>query len=118
MGQPVAMFEVISADPARARAFYSQLFDWTTQTAASMGDYAMVDTQAGEGAIIGGIGPSESAGDTGVKFYVRVDDLDGYLTRAEELGGTRVVPPTDLPEGYGRFAILADPDGNAVGLWG
>ena len=29
-----------------------------------------------------------------------------------------LVPPTDLPAGYGRFAVLADPDGNAVGLWG
>lgn len=23
----------------------------------------------------------------------------------------------DLPEGYGRFAIFTDPDGNQVGLW-
>ena len=48
---------------------------------------------------------------------MRVDDLDGYLQRAEQLGGTRLVPPTDLPAGFGRFALFADPDGNAVGLW-
>jgi hypothetical protein len=28
-----------------------------------------------------------------------------------------VSPPADLPEGWGRMAMLADPDGNAVGLW-
>jgi predicted enzyme related to lactoylglutathione lyase len=48
---------------------------------------------------------------------MRVDDLDKYLDRAEHLGGKRLVPPTDLPEDYGRFAIFTDPDGNAVGLW-
>jgi uncharacterized protein len=93
------------------------LFDWKMQADPTMGDYALVDTQSGDGAIGGGIGPSESAAEAGVKIYVRVDDLDAYLARAEELGGTRAVPPTDLPDGYGRFAILKDPDGNSVGLW-
>jgi hypothetical protein len=52
-----------------------------------------------------------------VKIYLRVDDLDAYLSRAGELGGQRLVPPTDLPGDFGRFAVLADPDGNPVGLW-
>jgi predicted enzyme related to lactoylglutathione lyase len=47
----------------------------------------------------------------------RVYDLDSYLDRAEQLGGKRLVPPTDLPGDYGRFAIFTDPDGNQVGLW-
>ncbi len=47
----------------------------------------------------------------------RVDDLDAYLARAAELGGTPLVPPMDLPGNYGLIAIFADPDGNAVGLW-
>ena len=51
------------------------------------------------------------------KIYMRVDDLDGCLNQAERLGGQRMVPPTDLPGGFGRFAVFADPDGNAVGLW-
>jgi predicted enzyme related to lactoylglutathione lyase len=117
MGQPVAMFEIISPDHERARTFYSRLFDWKMQTGDAMGDYALVDTQSGDASIGGGLGPSEASGGAGVKIYVRVDDLDAYLARAEELGGTRVVSPTDLPEGYGRFAILNDPDGNPVGLW-
>ena len=52
-----------------------------------------------------------------VKIYMRVDDLGTCLDRAERLGGRRMVPPTDLPGDLGRFAIFADPDGNAVGLW-
>jgi predicted enzyme related to lactoylglutathione lyase len=111
------MFEVVSDDHERAQDFYTQLFDWTVQTDPSMGGYGLVDTGAGSSAIVGGIGPSMGPGDKGVKVYVRVDDLDAYLARATELGGTRLVEPTPLPGEYGSFAIFADPDGNPVGLW-
>ena len=59
----------------------------------------------------------DKAGEKRVRIYMRVDDLDGYLDRAEQLGGQRLVPPTDLPGDFGRFAIFTDPDGNQVGLW-
>ncbi len=117
MGQPVAFFEVVSAEPERAQKFYGELFGWEIVAPPEMGGYALVDTGAGDGAVSGGIGPSQGPGDAGVKIYMRVDDLDAYLARAEELGGTRLVPPMDLPGDYGRIAILADPDGNPVGLW-
>ncbi|MFE0751549.1 VOC family protein [Gordonia sp. NPDC058843] len=48
---------------------------------------------------------------------MRVDDLQASLDRAQTLGGTALVGPSDLPDGYGRFATFADPDGNAIGLW-
>jgi len=117
MGRPVAFFEVISADAARARRFYGELFEWSAEADESLGGYALVDTGAGEDAVGGGIGPSRAPGDTGVKIYVRVDDLDGYLKQAVDLGGTTLVPPRDLLGGYGRIAVFADPDGNPVGLW-
>ena len=117
MGQPVAFFEVISDDPERAQQFYAELFDWQVDASPEMEGYALVDTGAGEGAVGGGIGPSQGPGDTGVKIYVRVDDLDAYLARAEQLGGAALVPPMELPGDFGRIAIVADPDGNAVGLW-
>jgi predicted enzyme related to lactoylglutathione lyase len=116
MGQPVAFFEVTSPDHQRAQRFYARLFGWDVAADPAMGGYGLVDTGAGDGAIGGGIGPAD-ADDSGVKIYMRVDDLDAYLDRAEALGGKRLVPPTDLPGDYGRFAILADPDGNRVGLW-
>lgn len=117
MGQPVEFFEVTSADHERAQRFYGELFGWQVTADPSMGGYALVDTGAGDGAVGGGIDPSETPGDTGVRIYVRVPDLSAALARAEELGGTRLVEPTDLPAGYGRFAMFADPDGNSVGLW-
>lgn len=117
MGQPVAFFEVVSPDHERAQKFYSELFGWQVAADPAMGGYGLVDTGAGEGAIGGGIGPASEPDGAGVKIYMRVDDLDAYLERAEKLGGRRLVPPTDLPGDFGRFAIFADPDGNQVGLW-
>jgi predicted enzyme related to lactoylglutathione lyase len=117
MGQPVAFFEVISTDPERAQKFYAEMFGWQVEANPDMGGYALVDTGAGEGAVGGGIGPANTPTEAGVKIYMRVDDLDASLERAERLGGQRLVPPTDLPGDYGRFAIFADPDGNPVGLW-
>jgi predicted enzyme related to lactoylglutathione lyase len=117
MGAPVAFFEVSSPDSARAQRFYAELFGWQVAADPDMGGYGLVDTAAGEAAIGGGIGPVEDGGTAGVRIYVRVEDLETSLQRAELLGGTRLVPPTDLPGGYGRFALFADPDGNPVGLW-
>ena len=117
MGQPVGFFEVVSADHERAQRFYSELFDWTVDADPAMGGFGLVDTGAGDAAIPGGIGPEEKAGDAGVRIYMRVDDLDRYLKRAVALGGTKVSDPIELPDGYGRIATFADPDGNRVGLW-
>ena len=120
MGRPVAMFEVLSQDAPRAQAFYAELFDWKIDADPEPGGYGLVDTGSAEGSIIGGIGGVDSAGDgerPGVKIYMRVDDLDAYLARAEALGGKRLVPPTALPGEFGSYAVFADPDGNPVGLW-
>jgi uncharacterized protein len=49
------------------------------------------------------------------KFYA---ELFGWeVDRAEALGGRRLVPPTELPGDFGKFAVFADPDGIPVGLW-
>jgi predicted enzyme related to lactoylglutathione lyase len=127
MGQPLAWFEVISDDAERAQRFYAELFDWTVSTDPSMGTYGIVDTGNGEDAVAGGIGAPSGRHDlpphrpphreTGVKIYLRVDDLEAYLAKAEKLGGKRLVEPMALPGDFGTIAILADPDGNPVGLW-
>ncbi len=117
MGQPVAYFEIVSPDHERAQKFYRELFSWRVEADPAMGGYGLVDTGAGDGAIGGGIGPGEGPSDRGVKIYMRVDDLDTFLGRAEQLGGQRLVPPTELPGDAGKFAVFTDPDGNQVGLW-
>jgi len=29
MGEPIAMFEIVSSEPVRARDLYTKLFDWS-----------------------------------------------------------------------------------------
>ena len=116
MGEPVTYFEVLSPDPHRAQQFYAELFGWTLTPAPVLGEgYALVGAQDG-GAIGGGIGAATDA-ERGVKVYARVDDIEAFLAKAESLGATRVAAATDLPSGYGRFAVFADPDGALFGLW-
>ena len=117
MGMPIAFFEVVSDDHERAQKFYAALFDWQVAADPGMGGYGLVDT--------GCRGGCDRRGHRAVRGTRRHRGQDlrpgarpaGALDRAEELGGKALVPPTDLPGDFGRFALLADPDGNPVGLW-
>ena len=42
-------------------------------------------------------------------------DLDATLAKVQELGGSTVMPPADVPGGP-RLAQFADLDGNVIGL--
>jgi predicted enzyme related to lactoylglutathione lyase len=52
-----------------------------------------------------------------VTFYVQSDDVASSLNRAEELGGRIVAGPMDMPDGH-KWALLSDPEGHVVGLYG
>jgi len=69
--------------------------------------------QAGDG-IPGGIGETPDGGAGHVTFYVSVDDVGAWATKAEELGGKTLMPATDLP--MVTIALVADPEGHVVGL--
>ena len=45
----------------------------------------------------------------------RVADLDGMVEQLRAAGSTVAVDPVDYPNG--RFASLADPEGNPIQLW-
>jgi len=72
----VAWFEIISPDAERAKKFYADLFGWKVGSDPLMGDYSLVDTQSGEGAVPGGIGPADPGSGPSIKIYMRVDDID------------------------------------------
>ena len=75
------------------------------------GGYYMVNTGGG---IPGGVG-SAMGGAGHVTFYVEVDDLAAELARIEELGGSTIQPPMDVPNGP-SIALFADPEGHVIGL--
>ena len=115
MGQPVVHFEVQGNDRDALARFYAQLFGWKTSDVSGM-NYTMEET-GGDGGINGGIGATPEGAPGGVTFYVQSDDVASSLNRAEELGGRIVAGPMDMPDGH-KWALLSDPEGHVVGLYG
>jgi uncharacterized protein len=115
MAQPaVAWFEVTGKDGPTLQKFYAGVFGWTVQDAGDGSGYGLVS--AAEKGIGGGIGQAQDGGPGQVTFYVEVDDPAGYLAKVNDLGGTTIVPPTEIPQFGLTFAFFADPEGHVVGL--
>jgi hypothetical protein len=113
MAAPVVWFELAGRDLDALSRFYGDLLGWKVD-ADNPQRYGMVDT-GGQGGIPGGIyAPGEQVGEY-VTFYAGVQGLEGYLERAERLGGTVVQPPTPISE-TARVAMLLDPEGHRIGL--
>jgi uncharacterized protein len=115
MAKPaVAWFEITGRDAAKLQTFYGNLFEWQVNDAGDGSGYGLVE--AAEKGIGGGIGPAQDGGHGHVTFYVEVEDPAAYLAKAETLGGTTIVPPTEIEQFGLTFAFFADPEGHIVGL--
>ena len=111
MGRPVVHFEIGCKDKAATAKFYSELFDWSTH---DMGPAAMISTGSEKG-IPGHITSLGHEPHNYTIFYVDVEDVAAATKKAESLGGKMLVPPVPIPTG--KFAWIADPEGNMVGLF-
>lgn len=108
--RPVVHFEIGGQDPARLRAFYSALFNW------SVGDGPIMTIAPGIGGPEPGPGGHiRQTGRPGVSLYVQVRDLGESLMKAVELGGSAVTEPFDVPNGP-TLAVISDPEANQVVL--
>ncbi len=112
MKHPVVWFEVNGDDAKKLHGFYGELFGWKVAVDNPM-DYGMVEAEKGRG-IPGGIGKKD-APSPGVTFYVSTPSIDDSLARAKKLGGSTLMPRTQLPGGT-ILALFADPQGNTIGL--
>jgi predicted enzyme related to lactoylglutathione lyase len=74
-----------------------------------------VVAENGDG-IPGGIGDSRDRGPGQVTVYVEVPDVREALSDVEDLGGTIVRRPEEIPQLGLIFALFADPEGHVVGL--
>jgi uncharacterized protein len=114
----LAWTELYTSDAAAAKAFYADVFGWTTEDNDMGGGmiYTVVSPANGaKDAMQGGImqlSPEmTAAGETsrwGV--YFEVADCDAVVAKAVELGSRVIMGPESL-EGVGRMAALLDPHG-------
>jgi uncharacterized protein len=116
MGRAVVHFEVMGKDSEKLRSFYAQLFDWTIDADNPLG-YGVVQRETNfEGVgIPGGIGGLPEGLPGHLTFYVEVPDVEAALARAKELGGMRLMGPTEVQPGI-ELGQFTDPEGHMVGL--
>ena len=110
---PVSWFEIHSADPDRAKAFYGSVFGWSFDD--SMPGYSTI--HLGDGAPIGG-GIAHSGGEypNDATFLVQVPDVAAALSAVTEHGGSVVTDRQETPFGL-TFGYAANPDGSVFGVW-
>jgi predicted enzyme related to lactoylglutathione lyase len=105
--------DLMTTDPARARAFYSALVGWSYNE-VDMGTYKYPMIHAA-GADHGGIVNLSAAAGLPSHWvcYVTVDDVDAAAAKAGELGGRVPEGGRDIP-GVGRFAAIVSPGGAVI----
>jgi uncharacterized protein len=101
-------------DPAKAAAFYTQIFGWTM----APGESGYLHIRNGE-QFIGGIPPGQQAGSNAPPhwlIYFQVADCAESASQAKELGANVLFGPIHM-ENVGHIGVLADPQGAVFALF-
>ena len=109
--------ELQTRNPETAAAFYTELFDWETETIEENGQPVYV-TIKNAGSSNGGIMPmTEQHGDAPPYWltYFTVSSCDAAVAKVRELGSGVLAGPMNL--GAGRNAVVTDPQGAAFALF-
>ncbi len=103
--------ELATKSASDSKAFYHNLFQWECIDSLMEGmEYTeFVAANKPQG---GMLEMTEEWGDTPPHWmaYFQVADCDQAAEKAESLGATICVPPSDIPE-VGRFSVINDPQG-------
>jgi len=108
--------ELVTRDTARAKAFYTELFDWKAKTDDSP-SMPYTEFQVGGVSIGGMMEMTPQHGESPPHWlpYVMVDDCDATVERVKQHGGQVFVPPTSIPK-VGRFSVFMDPTGAVLAV--
>lgn len=113
MKNPITHVEFAGVQGEVLEQFYAKLFGWQIERQNISGfPYGRMDFGK-ENALTGGI-RHEPEGRAEIVIYVQVEDLDASFKQAQELGATVRIPPLETPDV--TFALIADPEGNPIGL--
>jgi predicted enzyme related to lactoylglutathione lyase len=110
--------ELATTDAPAAKAFYTELLGWKSETSMPMGergDYLFVEC---EGNQIGAINPWIAEGQNPMwLLYLGVDSIARAVEAAKANGGTVVNGPHEVPGGDHVF-VATDPAGAMIGFVG
>jgi len=115
MANPFVHVELNTTDPAKAKSYYSQLFDWQMEDMPMPdGTYTLIKVGDGVG---GGLMKHPMPGAPSMWLaYVLVDDIEKSTQKATSLGGKIIKGVTPVPE-MGWFSIVQDPTGAVFAMW-
>jgi hypothetical protein len=120
MPRPVH-FEIHADNPERAIAFYRALFDWKFEKWGNEPYWVATTGAKGTPGIDGGLmqrrgpGPADMQPVNSFVCTVDVSDVDGYLKRIPELGGSIALPKMPVPT-IGWLGYAKDTEGNLFGV--
>lgn len=108
--------DLFTSDPDKSRAFYGQLFGWTSEDAGE--DYGGYINFANDGQLVAGCmrNDGQSAMPDLWTVYLAVEDASATAAAAEAHGGQVVVPAMEVMD-LGAMAVLADAGGAGIGVW-
>lgn len=109
----ITHLEIPVSDLAAGTRFYGEVFGWRIEEAPGFEGYPM--WQAPNGVSGGALTPRDE-GFTQPRSVVEVDSIDATLAVVEAHGGRVVAPKAPISE-TSSWALVADPDGNVLGLY-
>lgn len=108
-------FELTTSDIQAATRFYSSVFGWDVEESSS-GDMPYYFFKLNDVPVCSVHSRVEET--TGQELwtpYIRVESVDYSLAKCSRLNGSVVFGPVDEP-GVGRYAVIADPEENMLGV--
>lgn len=117
MANPFVLIELQTGDVAKAKEFYSKLFDWKLEDLpmpGGIGTYTMINVGEGTG---GGMMTSPAPGvPPHWLAYIGVDDVAVSTAKAKSLGASVVQDVMEVGS-HGWMSIIMDPTGAIFALW-
>ena len=115
--QRVSWNELSTADPVAARAFYADLFGWSSDEFMPMGELGEYRFLAHHGTTFGAICGVMPGGSAAWRYYIRVPSIAAAVAAVKAGGGTVSVGPHEVPGGD-HIIIGIDPQGAQFALVG
>lgn len=111
--------ELMTTDPKAAIQFYGDVVGWTTQAFNPQDETPYSMWVSSQGPLGGVMNLPEEAKKMGAPPHwmasVEVSDIDATVAKTRKMGGQIFVDVMEVPT-VGRVAVIADPQGAAIGL--